>query len=116
MFEFKGSAAEFLQLNCLLFFTDQLHVYTPTPGPVALHFTKWLSNPPRTVQNPPPPQSPMLSHAAAFYLGGWLLQTTKILSKKVPSSYSFLVISSFVISYTVQSLSPILFNPVLIIQ
>lgn len=102
MFEFKGSAAEFLQLHCLLFFTEQLHVYTPTPGPVALHFTKWLSNPPRAVQKPPH-ASPMLSHAAAFYLGDWLLRTTKILSKKVPSSYSLQVISSFVISYTVQS-------------
>ena len=57
-----------------------------------------------------------ISTVMGVYLGGWLLQTTKILSKKVPSSYSFQVISSFVISYTVQSLSPILFNPVLIIQ
>ena len=85
MFEFKGSAAEFLQLNCPLFFTEQLHVYTPTPVPVALHFTKWLSNPPGAVQKSAPPAlhaSPLLSCAVAFYLGDWLLQTTKILSRR----------------------------------
>ena len=85
MFEFKGSAAEFLQLNCPLFFTEQLHVYTPTPVPVALHFTKWLSNPPGAVQKSAPPAlhaSPLLSYAVAFYLGDWLLQTTKILSRR----------------------------------
>lgn len=72
---------------------------------MALHFTNWLSNPPRAVQKSPH-ASPLLSYAAAFYLGDWLLQTNKILSEK--STFFLLPPSYFLFSYLLYCPIPLL--------